>query len=397
MDAYIPRLRKAKDPARFREKIARIPVRILVEGTRGKTSTVMLLEEELRKNGHRTLAKVTGHDPMYIWNGLPIPINRDHQPPLLDFDNVPGILDFDCDVLILENQAITPYTMRYIHSLIDPQHVLIPNIRIDHSEGLGSNLNEMAESFVKNYRVTGGRKTVYYGENIAEIYQVVAPVFREFAARNPRLMKFVEIAPNPQYQGVPYVENVNVVSLFLRHSFGIRMDFHHTLERLLGMLSIRTSPDGIRYLDLAKVNDPASFLQVLQYLFRSSREDIALVGYFRKDRVDRNVIFEQIFPEMEQIFGDRIRKIWFAGYGSLHSCRSLPPAYRNAVTCPTDITDIDSILRYVRENNLVLVTTCNRVNPFMDTLMAKLGAPAMDYPRDHSGLMGLLRPGAGNK
>ena len=356
----------------------------------------MLLEEELRKNGYQTLAKVTGHDPMYIWNGSRIPINRDHHLPLLDFDNVPGILDFDCDVLILENQAITPYTMRYIHSLIDPQHILIPNIRIDHTEGLGENLKEMAENFVKNYRVTARQKTVYYGENIDEIFQAVAPVFRDFATRNPRFMKFLEIAPRPQYHGVPYIENLNVVSLFLKHSFDIQIDLHRSLKQMLGTLSIKTSPESIRYLDLAKVNDPASFLQVLQYIFRDSREDIALVGYFRKDRMDRNIIFEQIFPEIERIFGDQIRKIWFGGYGALHTYRNLPLSYRKFTDYTTDIADIDSMLSSVRENNLVLVTICNRVNPFMDALMEKLGAPVVSRPTESTHLTSLLRMSTGS-
>lgn len=379
MDSYTPRLKKVRDPVRFRKRISGIPLRILVEGTRGKTSTVILLEEELRARGFRTLAKVTGHDPMFIWNGTRIPIIRDNVIPLLDFDNVPGILDFDCDVLILENQAITPYTMRYIHALIDPQHVLIPNIRVDHTEGLGETLREMAENFAKNYRVTIGTKNVYYGENIDTIRGTVIPVFRTFAARHPGLMNFFEVAPDPRNRGIPYIENLSVVSLFMDQVFGTSLDITGSLDRMLQNLSIRTSPDSIRYLDLAKVNDPVSFLQILRYAFRDSDEGIALVGYFRKDRAGRNIIFEQIFPELELIFGDRIRKIWFAGYGAEHSCRRLPPAYRNIAICPVEITGIDAILSDARENNLVLVTICNRVNPFMDTLMEKLGVPPIAH------------------
>lgn len=380
MDRYIPHLNRFRDPARFGEKIAQIPLRILVEGTRGKTSTVLLLEEQLRKKGYRTLAKVTGHDPMFIWNGNHIPITRNSAVPLLDYDNIPGIIDFDCDAIIVENQAITPYTMRYIHQLIHPTHVLIPNIRIDHTEGLGDTLPEIARNFLKNYRVDTSHKTVYYGENIDGIRKVIAPVFRNFASKNPDLMTFLDTPPHPRYRGIPCIETVNVVCLFMQHTFGDSIDIPHSIERVLGELSIQTSPDSVRYLNLAKVNDPASFLQVLRYIFRNTGDDIALVGYFRKDRAGRNVIFEHIFPYIENLFGDQIKKIWFAGFGTRHSYRKLSPSYRKRTVYNADIADIDSILSFVRENKLVLVTMCNRVNPFMDTLMEKLEGPGIGPP-----------------
>ncbi len=381
MDRYIPHLSRLRDPGKFEEKIAEIPLRILVEGTRGKTSTVLLLEEQLRKKGYRTLAKVTGHDPMFIWNGTRIPITRNSVVPLLDYDNIPGILDFDCDAIIIENQAITPYTMRYIHSLVVPQHVLIPNIRIDHTEGLGDNLREIAGNFVKNYRIGTTRKNVYYAENIDDIRKIIAPVFKNFARRNPGLMKFIELPPQPLDFGIPCVETVNVVSLFMQHNFGSGIDIQQSLTGILGELSIQTSPDSIRYLNLAKVNDPASFLQVIRYVLRNIPDGIALAGYFRKDRVGRNIIFEQIFPEIERLFGDQVRKIWFAGFGTRHSYYRLSPSYRNRAEYDTDIADIDSILAYVRKNRLVLVTMCNRVNPFMDALMDRLERPGTSIPR----------------
>jgi len=361
---------------RFKRKIAEIPLRILVEGTRGKSSTVTLLEEELRREGYRTLGKVTGSDPRFIWNGDSIDIIRENDVfPLLDYDNMPGILDFDCDALILENQAITPYTMRFIHKLIGPQHVVIPNIRIDHTEGLGKNLTEMAKNFVNNYHVGKNQKTVYYGETISSIRNQVAPVFRDFADKNPHLLKLLEIHPDARYYGLPSIENLYAVSLFMEHNFGHNLDIQNSIEKELNHFSVKTSSSSIRYLDLAKVNDPVSFLTVLKYVLKTTNQDIAVVAYFRKDRMGRNIIFENIFPELEKITGNRLQKIWFSGFGTGHSFGKLPPSLREKAEYNIKISDIEDIFTHLITNNLILVTMCNRVNPFMDDLVGRLELP----------------------
>jgi hypothetical protein len=66
-----------------------------------------------------------------------MPLYRYHDSVLIDYETVPGINTFEFDSLVFENQAISPYTMQYFHKVIDPTHVLIPNIRLDHLESRG--------------------------------------------------------------------------------------------------------------------------------------------------------------------------------------------------------------------------------------------------------------------
>ena len=279
---------RIRDVGAFKDKISRIPLRIVVEGTRGKSSTVKMLEEMMRGLGKKTFAKITGEEtPFLVYNGVMLPLYRQNKAVLLDYETVPTILNFDIDALVIENQAITPYTMRHVHYMVRPQHVIIPNIRLDHNETLGSDLVEMVHNFVDNYRITTSKLDLYYGEPIEEIRAVVLPILRAFAEERPGnvTLHAVKIPENSRH--IPGIENYLVDKYFVERNFGItieEVDYVRPAERsysgnpineseyirrLEGSLRIRQNKNpSIRYLNLAKVNDPYSFLNVMEYVFR---------------------------------------------------------------------------------------------------------------------------------
>lgn len=392
MNEFVPLLdNRVRDVRKFREKIRQIPLRVIVEGTRGKSSTVRIIEEMMRGLGKKTLAKVTGDDiPLLIYNGVIIPLYRLHHSVLLDYETIPTILNFDIDAIVLENQAVTPYTMRYLHQILKPQHVIIPNIRVDHTETLGSDLEEMVHNFINNYRATLSKIDVYYGEPIEEIRQIVLPILKQFSEEYPEKITLHTIKIPKKSAYIPGIENYLVASYFVERNFGIKIDEVEYLRppgsnttgntvneaeyirRIENNMMVKKNSQGIRYLNLAKVNDPFSFIQVLLYVLSRMNDSIALVGFFRKDRAGRTKIFEEAFPEIERRTGERIKQIWFAGHATKHVANRLPPHVKELVHTETDIDDIDSILSYVKENNLVLVTMVNRVNPFMDELVGRL-------------------------
>ncbi len=374
MDEFIPYFSRIGGIKEFKNRIQRIPLRIIVEGTRGKSSTVAILEEFLRDSGRRTLAKITGENPIIIHNGEMLSLYRKRDTVLLDYDNIPEILEFDVDAFIYENQAITPYTMRYMHKILQPQHVLIPNIRIDHTEGLGLDLAEMTRSFADNYRMMKNKKDVYYVEPIRKIHDLVYPILERYEEKYPDLIRLHDVPVPVAYRSFPGVENVCVTAYFMDYNFGLKVNTTNAFARIREKLSFKISPEGIRYLNLAKVNDPVSFVHVMGYMLKQTDEDIALVAYFRRDRAGRNVIFEDFFPEINRKFGRRIKKIWFVGYGVGHAYNHLPVELQQ-ITEIVDSDQIDEILAFVKEHQLVLVPMINRVNDFMDQLIALLENP----------------------
>lgn len=399
MNEFVPLLDdRVRDVKKFREKIGKIPLRIIVEGTRGKTSTVRNLEEMMRGLGKKTFAKVTGEEiPLLIYNGVVIPLYRKNRSVLLDYETIPTILNFDIDAVVIENQAITPYTMRYLHKILRPQHVIIPNIRVDHTETLGSTLEEIAHNFVNNYRTATSQVHVYYGEPLEEIRRVVLPILEEFAERYPQKMKLHTVKVPKRLEHITGIENYLVDSLFIETNFGIRIDeveyvrpagtnisgitIHEAeyIRRLENNLKVSKNLRNIRYLNLAKVNDPSSFTQAFMYVLGGTSDPVALVSYFRPDRVGRTELFEKVFTELDQKIGPRIKQVWLAGDHTEHVFNHLSPRMQAISHSTTDIKDIDSILSQVRDHNLVLVTMANRVNPFMNELMQQLEERAVEH------------------
>lgn len=372
MDENGQKINHIPDTKKIRDKIASIPERIIVEGTRGKSSTVILLEEGIRREKKHTLAKTTGEEPLLIHNGKTIPIIREKKNLLLDYDNIPPLLECDYDSLIMENQAITPYTMQYVHKLVQPQHIIIPNIRIDHTEGLGFRLAEMVENFVKNVRVTPGTKQVYYAESINKVHDLVLPILDNGERKYPHLMHLHDVVIPQEYRNLPGIENIAVTSYFLEHQYGSKADITEYAEEAKKKLAVRTGRGGTRYVNAAKVNDPISFVHIMRYVMSQTTENVVLVGYLRPDRPGRIDIFEDFFEEIAQKFGDRIEKIHIAGYATPHLYKKIPAALREKTDINVTESDIEQICRYSEEHNCILMTMINRVNPFMDTLIQRI-------------------------
>jgi len=274
---FIPRiddrLRMVND---FKEKIDKVPLRIVVEGTRGKSSTVMMVAEMLRGLERITLAKVTGENPIVMFGGVVMPLYRLHDSVLLDYEIIPEVMNFDFDSLVFENQAISPDTMQYFHKVINPTHVIIPNIRLDHVESLGEDLVEITRSFAHNYYVHGSRVEVYYIEPIESVHRVVYPILQAAAEDLPKIMTLHDVPVPEQYKALPGAENILISTYFIRQYFGVDIDKTKYIRRLEGNLTIKTGHDGVRYASLAKVNDPASFLAMMNYFLSRTEDDIIL-------------------------------------------------------------------------------------------------------------------------
>lgn len=356
----------------FKEKIDKVPLRIVVEGTRGKSSTTMMIAEMLRGLDRVTLAKVTGENPIVMFGGVVMPLYRENNSVLLDYEIIPEVLNFNFDSLVFENQAISPYTMQYFHKVINPTHVIIPNIRLDHIESLGEDLVEITENFSHNYYVHKSKVEVYYIEPIESVHRVVYPILKEAAEDLPGIVTLHDVPVPEHYQYLPGAENILISTYFIRQYFGVDIDETKYLRRLEGNLTIRTGPDGIRYISLAKVNDPASFLSMMKYFLSQTDDDVILVGYFRRDRIGRNYLFETIMPEVEKLYGHRIRKIWLAGHATKHAFDRFSPEIQDKTYYWVGNESIDSIIAYAKKHNYILITMVNRVNTFMDELYEKM-------------------------
>jgi gamma-polyglutamate synthase len=140
-------------------RLANIPIRIHVAGTRGKSATVRLVTAGLRAGGYRVVAKVTGARPRIILpDGTERPVRRwgaaaiREQRALVAAAHRAG-----ADALVAEAMAIEP---EYLHALehfyVRATDLLITNVRQDHQEQLSSAPDAMANAIAETVPI-GGR------------------------------------------------------------------------------------------------------------------------------------------------------------------------------------------------------------------------------------------------
>jgi poly-gamma-glutamate synthase PgsB/CapB len=130
------------------KRIFSIPIRIHVNGTRGKSSVTRLIGAALREGGIKTITKVTGTYPRLILDdGCEVDIYRKTEPNIIEQLSIVKLAaQRKVQAIVMECMAIQPQYQwitetKMMHSTIG----LITNVRLDHVEVMGYTLPEIAE------------------------------------------------------------------------------------------------------------------------------------------------------------------------------------------------------------------------------------------------------------
>ncbi|GBF37352.1 poly-gamma-glutamate synthase PgsB [Leptospira johnsonii] len=128
-------------------KINKIPVRIHVNGTRGKSSVTRLISSGLREGGFKVLAKTTGTVPRLILpDGSELNILRYGAPNILEQKfAIQEAVKQGADIIVLECMALVPFNQKVSEEkLIRATHSVITNVREDHLEIMGPEKKDVA-------------------------------------------------------------------------------------------------------------------------------------------------------------------------------------------------------------------------------------------------------------
>lgn len=131
-------------------KVRRIPLRICVAGTRGKSSVTRLIASSLREKGLCVLAKTTGSKPTIILpDGREEELKRRGLPSILEQKSLlQHAIRLGADALVCEVMSIRPESgCAETVQIVQPQIVAFTNIRLDHLAQMGSSKEKMAEVF----------------------------------------------------------------------------------------------------------------------------------------------------------------------------------------------------------------------------------------------------------
>ena len=331
-------------------------VRIIIEGSRGKSGLVELLTKAIGGiKGHKNaVGKVSGKETAVFFNNEKIIIKRKDNKFLIDQENREILNKFSsCKFKVFENQALSAYTMKAFHLLFKPNIILIPNIRYEHQNVLGKNISDMAESFAGNFK---GSELVITTEQKEEVLNI----FKKFAKKYKTKLVVIrkrEIVPGSQIIGI-----IDYLLKYLFNEELCAIEKTNIVNALKNKMKIQKSNKGIFWFKGSKINDVESSENVFNYLQNQTDLKFCFVCYFRKDRSERTEAFIPLIKKMTK--NDKVEKIFIKGY-HLDSLPKNPKIKK--LGCSNE-----TLINYCKRKNLVLVTAVNGVNDYMIKLESEL-------------------------
>jgi hypothetical protein len=126
-----------------------IPVRIAVNGTRGKTGAVRMIASALRANGIKVCAKTSGSETRFMYpDGSEETVARLGFPSIIEqVRMIQKAAAVGAEAMVCEVMGIKPeYQILESKKILDPMYTVIVNARLDHPEQ-----GESEADVMKNY------------------------------------------------------------------------------------------------------------------------------------------------------------------------------------------------------------------------------------------------------
>ena len=298
--------------------LAAIPLRIHVNGTRGKSSVTRLIAAGLREAGIRTFAKTTGTAPRVIdAEGKDRIIHRLRLPSIGEQTRLLSYFaDEKPDAVVMECMAVQPqYQWIAEHQMVQSHIGVITNVRPDHLDEMGPTEDDVAYSLCNTIPVGG---TLITGEEQKpEILKNVA------AANNTEFIQSDETQITlKDLDNFSYMEHpANVaVALDVCTKVGVDRDIAlsgmHKVKPDLGALIawyLDKDDKRIQFINGMAANDPVSTLQIWKFIIDRYPAEGGTCVFFnsRDDRPIRTrqmieLTLEEIKPDHFIIRGDKV-------------------------------------------------------------------------------------------
>ena len=301
--------------------LAAIPLRIHVNGTRGKSSVTRLIAAGLRAGGLRTFAKTTGTAPRVIDSqGKDRIIHRlrsasiGEQVRLIRF-----FAQEKPDAVVMECMAVQPQYQWISEQQMVKSHIgVITNARPDHLEEMGPTLDDVRLSLANTIPFNG---KMIVGEN--DMVETIASVAK---SRNTDLNASDESTVlEEDIKDFTYLEHPQNVAVALDVCVEAGVDRKIALEGMkkvkpdLGALVVQKLDFGngpILFINSMAANDPVSTLQIWNFVERRYPVEGETCIYLnsREDRRSRTrqllqLIYEDIKPDRSIVRGQKVNSM----------------------------------------------------------------------------------------
>lgn len=335
-----------------RDRLESIDRKIVVSGTRGKSTLTKWIYETFHSRGYDVTGKITGNKPVTIHSGDVKPIERDGRVTL--YENVEEVKKHKpSDVLVMENQAITPYTTRLVNQEFgDADIVVLSNIREDHLSTLGKNLADITQSFAQS--IPSGTHVVNAERD---------PHIRSFLESElDRIGSSISHVTVPRSEDhIPGIESVYALNHVLTAA-GEDPVPQDKLDAYREKMAVTWTelPDGLVY-NAAEVNDVQSTELIRRSLTRDTETPIQPFLYLRGDRRGRTVSFLRYLS-------DRYEE---DAFDTVHVAGDDVNVFKRKADFPVEVhteKDAGTVLDQLLEDELPVYIMGNTVSQFMRDL-----------------------------
>ncbi len=244
-----------------------IPVRIHVNGTRGKSSVTRLIAAGMREGGLKTITKVTGTFPRLILeDGTETHIYRKAGANIIEqLSIVKFAAKRKADALVMECMALQPqYQWITENKMIHATIGVITNVRIDHTDVMGHTLDEIAESL---------GKTIPRNAHLFTAERVVNQKLITLSTKKRTEIHFAnpETVSKEEMKKFSYIEHNENVALALEVCKFLNIDRQTALRGMykaipdsgvLKRFTVKEKEKEINFYNAFAANDPESTLMI---------------------------------------------------------------------------------------------------------------------------------------
>ncbi len=289
---------------RHRNVLDQIPVRIWVNGTRGKSSVTRLIAAGLRSKNIKVIAKTTGTKARFIYdNKTEEPIERISQPNIHEQISIlRKATKENPEITVLECMALRP-DLQYTEAnqIVKPSIVVITNVRADHIDVMGPTIKDIAHNFInalpKGIHLITTEKKIF-----SDFHKILEK-------RNIKItIVDAEVVNDHTMEEFHYIEHKENVALALKVCDMVGVDREKAIYSMQNSLPdpgalrkyhLKLNNKNVYLINAMAANDPDSTYMIWNALKADTNKLYVLINC-RADRIDRSFQIAKLIKESIQ-------------------------------------------------------------------------------------------------